>query len=376
MRRAGAEHQRALDHILQLSHVARPRVPAKHRHHVVRHGAVAPADPGAVLGQQMLDQGPEVVGALTQRRHPHLDDVDPVQQILAEAPVGRQRHEIAMGRGDDADVGRHRGRSTKRMHFLLLQHAQELSLQGRRHVADFVEEDRPALGRLKQAPLVVMRVGERTAPMAEQLALQECLGDRRTIHGEKWPGRARALLVQRPSQQFLSRPALPHQQDRCIAQCRAIDRAASPPASRETRPGSRSARRPRAGLAVAPQAPADRRLHPRACAEDRETGRGATETPEAARPASGMAPDSLARLGLATNTKGTSPRSAHNTSRPVPSREVRFTSATTTSTSARARISWASVQQDAVRTVYLRPKSLLQLTLHRLVVFDDENGDN
>ena len=31
------------------------------------------------------------------------------------------------------------------MHFLLLQDAQELALQCRRHVADFIEKDRPAL---------------------------------------------------------------------------------------------------------------------------------------------------------------------------------------------------------------------------------------
>ena len=103
------------------------------------------------------------------------------------------------------------------MHFFLLQHTQELALQGGRHVANLVEEDRAALGRLKQAPLVVARIGERTSPVTEQLALQERLGNRRAIHGEKRAGRSRALRVQRSSQQLLSRPALANQQDRRVA---------------------------------------------------------------------------------------------------------------------------------------------------------------
>jgi hypothetical protein len=61
---------------------------------------------------------------------------------------------------------------------------------------------------------------------------------------------------------------------------------------------------------------------------------------------------SLSRPGVASNTKGVSPFSAHNAPRPVPSPDVRFISATTTSTAARARISWASLQHDAVSTVY------------------------
>ncbi len=117
----------------------------------------------------------------------------------------------------------HGGGSTERLHFLLLQHTQELALQGRRHIADLIEEHRPATGQLKQPHLVVTSIGERTAPVTEELAFEECLGDRRTIHGEKGAGGSRTLRVQRSSQKLLPRPAFSNQQDWRIAERCSID---------------------------------------------------------------------------------------------------------------------------------------------------------
>jgi hypothetical protein len=73
------------------------------------------------------------------------------------------------------------------VHFLLLQDAEKLSLQGGRHITDFVEEQRSALSGLKQARLVAARVGKRPPPVTEELALQQRLRNRGTIHREKRP---------------------------------------------------------------------------------------------------------------------------------------------------------------------------------------------
>ena len=61
----------------------------------------------------------------------------------------------------------------------LLQHAQEPDLHGGRRVADLVEEDRPAVGLLEAARAAPARAGERALLVAEQLALDEPLGDAR-----------------------------------------------------------------------------------------------------------------------------------------------------------------------------------------------------
>jgi hypothetical protein len=76
---------------------------------------------------------------------------------------------------------------------------------------------------LKQSHLVVTSIGERAAPVTEELALEECLRDRRAIHGEKGAGSSRTLRVQRSSQKLLPRPAFSNQQDRRVAERRSID---------------------------------------------------------------------------------------------------------------------------------------------------------
>ena len=62
---------------------------------------------------------------------------------------------------------------------LLLEEAQQLGLQRQRHLADLVEEHRAAVGLLEQADLALARVGEGAALVAEQLALEQGIGQRR-----------------------------------------------------------------------------------------------------------------------------------------------------------------------------------------------------
>ena len=95
-----------------------------------------------MLGQQMADQRFQIVWPLAERGNEHFDDVDPIQQIVAEASFRDQRGQITMRGGNDPCVGRHWRQSPDRMHFFLLQDAQEFPLEGRRQIADLVEEDR------------------------------------------------------------------------------------------------------------------------------------------------------------------------------------------------------------------------------------------
>jgi len=71
--------------------------------------------------------------------------------------------------------------------FPLMQNAEQLELQQRADVADFVEEQRPAVGGLKQAHLVAHGAGEGPFDMAEELAFQECFGDRRAVEMNMFP---------------------------------------------------------------------------------------------------------------------------------------------------------------------------------------------
>ncbi len=65
------------------------------------------------------------------------------------------------------------------VHAALLQHAQQARLHRQRHVADLVEEQRAAVGLLDAADgAFLARAGEGAADVAEELGLDQVLGNR------------------------------------------------------------------------------------------------------------------------------------------------------------------------------------------------------
>ena len=75
--------------------------------------------------------------------------------------------------------------AAKRSHFALLQHPQQLGLQGQRHVADFVQKQGPAIGRVEQPFPVLVGAGEGPLAVAEQFAFQQLLGQRAAVLSNK-----------------------------------------------------------------------------------------------------------------------------------------------------------------------------------------------
>ena len=74
----------------------------------------------------------------------------------------------------------------------LLQHAQQLHLHDRAHLADLVEEDRALLGDLDQPLLVAVGAGERAAHVAEQLGVEQRLGQRAAVDAPRTAARGAA----------------------------------------------------------------------------------------------------------------------------------------------------------------------------------------
>ena len=87
MRVPGAQHHRALDHVLELAHVARPVVVHQQVERFRRELEFGTRVLLAVLLEEVLHQQRDVVLALAQRRQLDRDDVQPVEQVLAEASV-------------------------------------------------------------------------------------------------------------------------------------------------------------------------------------------------------------------------------------------------------------------------------------------------
>ena len=64
-----------------------------------------------------------------------------------------------------------------RLDLAVLEEAQQQRLHAQAHLADFVEEQRAAVGQLQLAGLVAVGAGEAALDVAEQLRLEQRLGE-------------------------------------------------------------------------------------------------------------------------------------------------------------------------------------------------------
>ena len=149
-----------LDRVLQLAHVARPVVALEQGLDLGReaHGRTAVLPRRAV--EEVGGQQPDVLAPLAQRRQLDLHHVEPVVEVLAEAPGLGLGQQVAVRGGDHADVHHPQVVVAEAAQLAALERAQQLHLGGGRHVADLVEEERAAVGALDQALAVAGGPGE------------------------------------------------------------------------------------------------------------------------------------------------------------------------------------------------------------------------
>ena len=151
--------------------------------------------------------------AVAQRRQLDVDDVQAVEQILAEAALLHLLLEVDVGGGDDPHVHLDGLHAAEAHELALLHHAQQLGLRLARDVADLVEEDAALVGQIEQALLRIDGAGERALDVPEERRFQQI---RRQVAGvdrdERLVG-ARRVAVNRARHQFLAGAALAGDED-------------------------------------------------------------------------------------------------------------------------------------------------------------------
>ena len=131
------------------------------------------------------------------------EHVQPVE-IFAELAGLDGLHRVHVGRRDHPHVHRLLLAAAQPPERALLQHAQQLDLGGRHHLGNLVEEQRAAMRELEHAGPAIVRAGEGALLMSEDLALQQRLGNRRTVDRDERERRPRELgLVNRLGDEFV-----------------------------------------------------------------------------------------------------------------------------------------------------------------------------
>ena len=96
------------------------------------------------------------------------DDVDPIEEILAEPSIPHHLTQVLVGRGNHADIGTELVRRTHTPELSLLQNPQQLDLHDRGHFTDLVQKDCPVLRNLDEPLLVAIGPRETSTQMTEQ----------------------------------------------------------------------------------------------------------------------------------------------------------------------------------------------------------------
>ena len=135
----------------------------------------------AVFLQEMLHQHGNVLGAFDKPGHADFDAVQAVEKIFAESAGQHFRAQVAVGGGDQAHIHFSYFRRSDALNFAVLDHAQKLGLHLRRRFADFIEKHGSAIGIFEQAGARFGGAGKRAANVAEKLAFEQRIHQRRAV---------------------------------------------------------------------------------------------------------------------------------------------------------------------------------------------------
>src|SRR5437764_909463 len=102
------------------------------------------------------------------------------------------RLESAVRRRHHAGVGLERARAADALELAVLEQAQDLGLQRQRQLADLVDEERAAVGRLALAARARLGAGVGAALVAEELVLHQRRRNGRAVELDERPFAARA----------------------------------------------------------------------------------------------------------------------------------------------------------------------------------------
>jgi hypothetical protein len=129
----------------------------------------------------VLGQEEDVLPSLGEWRQAHGDHSHPVVEIFTEAAGPHRVTQVLARRRDERDVGRLAPRAAEPSDRLVLEDLQELGLDALRQETHLVEEESALVRCLEETRLGLAGIGEGATLEAEQLGLEQGLGDRGAV---------------------------------------------------------------------------------------------------------------------------------------------------------------------------------------------------
>src|SRR5262249_22735756 len=139
----------------------------------------------------------DLTPALPQRRNRQREAVETKIKIRAKTSAADVRLQVAIRGGEDAHIDGLGTVGSEARHDPLPEYAKQLRLCSQRELSDFVEEHGAARGRFEETLSRLQRTRERAPLMAEELALEQRVAERRAIDPHEGPLGPRRVRVNR-----------------------------------------------------------------------------------------------------------------------------------------------------------------------------------
>src|SRR5882724_1258818 len=120
----------------------------------------------------MFCQSGDVLAPLAQGRQDDWDDVEAIEQVIAELTLLHELPQVAVGCGQHPHVRRRGSVGPDRSYLALLYNPEELDLQRWRHLPNFIQKECPTVGFFKEALLMCSSPGEGALNVSEDLRLE------------------------------------------------------------------------------------------------------------------------------------------------------------------------------------------------------------
>ena len=211
--------------VLQLAYVARKRELPQLRHRRFGDALGLHAQLLCAALQKVAREHRDVFTPLAQSGQAQADHVQAVEQVFTETTFLDALLQILVGGGNHAHIGFDSAVPTHAVEVPVRQHPQQARLQVKRHVTNFVEEQRTAVGLLEAAPARSLRASEGPAFVTEEFALQQILRDRCGVDGHKGAIGTRRMFVQCARHQLFARTRFAGDEHRHMALRQASDGA-------------------------------------------------------------------------------------------------------------------------------------------------------